>query len=70
MPLQIKVAAGDQLEAIRCGRVAVEDGRRLGGDAAGRSVGRSAGREQRGRDGRTSRDGTLEVRNGTASLLV
>lgn len=36
-PLRIKAAAGDQLEAIRCGRVAVEDGRSLDGDAAGRS---------------------------------
>lgn len=27
VPLRIKAAAGDQLEAMRCGRVAVEDGR-------------------------------------------
>lgn len=33
---RIKAPAADQLEAIRSGRVAVEGGRSLGGDAAGR----------------------------------
>lgn len=55
-PPQIKAAAGDQLEAIRCGRVAVEGGRSLGGDAAW------VGRETASR--------VFAARNDTTSRLV